>query len=86
MDLSRIILDQSALKMLMGHYANNRLQEGKALLQTYKAVQCTTCIPTNVYVQWMNWLIETNENARRFYEEISVHVQQTDKIEYRDSQ
>jgi hypothetical protein len=86
MDLSLIILNESALKELMGHYANGRLQEGKALLQTHKAVQCTTCIATNVYVQWMNWLIETNENARRFYQEVFVHVQQTDKIEYRDSQ
>lgn len=83
MDLSKIILNESALKELMEHYANGRLQEGKALLQTYKVVQCTTCIPTSLYVQWMNWLIETNENARRFYQEVSVHVQQTDKIEHR---
>lgn len=80
MDLTLIIADKTALKALMEHYANNRLQEGKALLQTYKAVHCTTCIATSVYVEWMNWLIETNEDARKFYEEVFVYVQQVNKV------
>lgn len=82
MDLSKIITNDAALKELMEHHANGRLQEAKALLHYYEAVHCTTCIATSVYHQWMNWLIETNENARKFYEDVRVHVQQTNKIEH----
>ena len=80
MQLDKIIANESALKELMEHYAKGNLIEGKSLLLKYKAVQCATCLATSSYVQWMNWLIETNEDARKFYENVRIHVQQTNKI------
>lgn len=75
MDFSLIIYNQDILKKLIKLHALNEYMGARQILVEYKAIQCSTCLSTKTYLDWMNWLIETNADAKKFYQDVHLHVQ-----------